>query len=327
MIGRLIPTLVVAMFLPAVAGCNEPAPEASSDLKAVLITGASSGLGRALAERAAASGYFVYAGARKQADLDSLNAIENIEAIRIDVTVQADVDAAVETVRAAGRGLYALVNNAGVLLTGPLTETDIEAAEWLFDVNVFGVMRVSSAFTPLLVESRGRIVNIGSIAGSAGFDYLGPYSMSKHAMEAYTESLHAELAPLGVEVAIVKPGDYASEIWKPDAQLRQLEAMKANGSLFVDEYEAWLRGALDVEQGDPLEVADVTLQALSDQPMARRYLIVPNDMEMSWVMDNLVDRLADLNRNNPFAWTPAKIAERIEAAIARKDAAHDAVRP
>ena len=80
------------------------------------------------------------------------------------------------------------------------------------------------------------------------------------------------------------------------------------------------RVALTVEQGDPFDVVDVALQALSDQPMARRYLIVPNETEMGWVMNNLVDRLADLNRNNDFAWTSEKIAQDVDAAIARKEA-------
>lgn len=141
--------------------------------------------------------------------------------------------------------------------------------------------------------------------------------MSKHAMEAYTESLHAELAPLSVSV--IKPGDYASNIWKTDAELARLEEMKANGSPFVEGFEAWLDFALTIEQGDPFDVADVTLQALSDQPMARRYLIVPNETEMGWVMDSMVDRLADMNRNNQFAWTPEKIATGVGAAIAQNE--------
>jgi NAD(P)-dependent dehydrogenase (short-subunit alcohol dehydrogenase family) len=319
MICRLTVTLVATLLLPALAACTDIQTGETSGQKAVLITGASTGLGRAMAERMAENGYYVYAGARKQKDLDALNAIENIQAIRIDVTVQEEVDAAAEIVRAEGRGLYALINNAGVLITGPTTETDIDDVKWLFDVNVYGVMRTSSAFTPLLMESQGRIINIGSIAGSVGFGYLGPYTMSKHAMEAYTESLHAELAPLGVSVSVVKPGDYASDIWKPDAQLARLEEMKTAGSPFVSGYKGWLDFSLTVEQGDPFDVADVTLQALSDVPMARRYLIVPNEKEMAWVMNNMVDRLADLNRNNEFSWTPEKIAEDVGAAIAQKE--------
>jgi len=103
------------------------ATDALTEQKAVLITGASTGIGRHTTETLAADGYFVYAGARKQEDLDALNKIPNVEAIRLDVTVQDDIDAAVETVRQGGRGLYGLVNNAGVIAGSPIIESD-EAA-------------------------------------------------------------------------------------------------------------------------------------------------------------------------------------------------------
>ena len=137
----------------------------SDEQKAVLVTGASSGIGRNLAETLAENGYFVFAGARKQADLDALNEIPNIRSVRLDVTKQDQIDAAVETVRASGKGLYGLVNNAGVVTLGPITEIDEDDLKWIFDVNVFGVYRVTKAFAPLIIESKGRIVNIRSISG------------------------------------------------------------------------------------------------------------------------------------------------------------------
>lgn len=320
MISRFAIPFAVVLLFPVLSVCADSATPESPNQQAVLITGASTGLGRVMAEHLAANGYFVYAGARKEKDVNALNAIENIEAVRIDVTVQDDIDAAVDTVRAGGRNLYALINNAGVLITGPSAEANIDDVKWLFDVNVYGVMRMSSAFAPLLIENSGRIINIGSIAGSVGFSYLGPYTMSKHAMEAYTEALHGEMAPLGVGVSVIKPGDYASNIWKFESENERLAAMKANGSPYADGFQGWLEFAQTVEQGDPAEVADVALQALSDEPMARRYLIVPNATEMGWVMNNLVDRFADLNRNNEFAWTTEKIATELDAVKAKKEA-------
>ena len=317
-IVALIVVLTLAPSIPATSSAAESGPLA--DQKAVLITGASTGLGRAMAERLAEDGYFVYAGARKLADLNALNAIENISAIRIDVTVQEEIDAAVATVQAAGGDLFALVNNAGVLITGPSAETSIDDVKWLFDVNVYGVMRMTSAFAPLLIENKGRVINIGSIAGSVGFGYLGAYSMTKHAIEAYTEALHTEMAPLGVGVSVIKPGDYASNIWNADAATTnsRLDDMENDGSPYAAGYREWL--SVNVEQGDPDDVADILLQALSDQPMAKRYLIVPNETEMSWVMSNMLDRLADLNRNNEHAWPAEKIASDITTTISRKTA-------
>jgi NAD(P)-dependent dehydrogenase (short-subunit alcohol dehydrogenase family) len=160
-VSRALLSLVcILSILPASAAAEENQAQ-----KAVLITGASTGIGRAAAERLAANGYFVYAGARKQADIDELNQIKNIKAVRLDVTKQDEIDAAVELVRKEGRGLWGVVNNAGVNVVAPMIEADIAEFEFLFDVNVFGVFRVTKAFAPLVIESQGRIVNISSISG------------------------------------------------------------------------------------------------------------------------------------------------------------------
>jgi NAD(P)-dependent dehydrogenase (short-subunit alcohol dehydrogenase family) len=129
--------------------------------KAVLVTGASSGLGRSMTEMMAAQGYFVYAGARKDKDMEELNVIENVQAVRLDVTRQDEIVAAVKTITDAGRGLYGLVNNAGVLVLQPLIEISEEDFNFQMDVNVYGPYRVTRAFAPLIIESRGRIAISG----------------------------------------------------------------------------------------------------------------------------------------------------------------------
>jgi NAD(P)-dependent dehydrogenase (short-subunit alcohol dehydrogenase family) len=151
--------------------------ESDSGQKAVLVTGASSGLGRNMTEMMAANGYFVYAGARKDKDIGELNAIENVQAVRLDVTKQDEIDAAVQTITDAGRGLYGLVNNAGVLVLNPLIETDEQEFNWQMDVNVYGPYRVTRAFAPLIIESKGRVAIIGSIAGTLSSATRGPCSM------------------------------------------------------------------------------------------------------------------------------------------------------
>ena len=161
--------------------------------KAVLITGATTGIGRLTAETLAKDGYFVYAGARKQRDIDALNKIANIQAVKLDVTKQDQVDAAFATIKNAGRGLYGLVNNAGVGSGGPLIEQPEDNIRWLFDVNVFGVFKVTQAFAPLIIESKGRIVTIGSISGILTWMGGGDYTMSKHAIEAFSETLAIEM--------------------------------------------------------------------------------------------------------------------------------------
>ena len=210
-LGRTV--CLAALFLactPATVTADSHAEEQAQ--KAVLITGASTGIGRLTAEKLAAEGYFVYAGARKQQDIDALNEIDNIRAIRLDVTVQDEIDAAVAAVRKEGRGLHGVVNNAGVFTGGPLIETDIGELQWLFDVNVYGVYRVTQAFAPLIIESKGRIVNISSISGVAEWPMGGQYCMSKHAVEAYNDTLAMEMARFGVGVSIVEPGNFKSDI-------------------------------------------------------------------------------------------------------------------
>jgi NAD(P)-dependent dehydrogenase (short-subunit alcohol dehydrogenase family) len=147
--GALLSVLALILLVPVSA----PA----ADQKAVLVTGANSGIGRNIAERLAREGYFVYAGARRDADIEELSAIENMQGIRLDVTIQEDIDAAVETVRAEDRGLYGVVNNAGVVIMSILAETPEAEMDFVFDVNVYGPYRVVNAFAPLLIESKGRI--------------------------------------------------------------------------------------------------------------------------------------------------------------------------
>jgi len=284
--------------------------------KAVLVTGASTGLGRAIAERLATEGYLVFAGARKKTDLDALDAIENIRAIRLDVTVDEEVEAAVAAIRAEGRGLYGLVNNAGVLITGPTSEVDIEKAKWLFDVNVFGVMRVTQAFVPLIIESKGRIINIGSISGNLAPQFLGPYAMSKHAIEAYSDSLGAGMERFGVNVSVVAPGDYDSEIWDRDLSKAKVSGIVREDSPYYEDYQEWMDLVANLESKSPIEVADTTLRALTDEAPSRRYLIVPNEMEMGWVIGAAVTRLAELNANHNFSYSDEELIAMLKAAMA-----------
>jgi NAD(P)-dependent dehydrogenase (short-subunit alcohol dehydrogenase family) len=124
------------------------------------------------------------------------------------VTKQEDVDAAVAIVTRAGRGLYGLVNNAGVATPGPMADPRMEEFDLQMRVNVYGPVRMAKAFLPLLIAGKGRITNIGSISGILASKDLNAYAMSKHAIEAFTDSLAAELAPQGVVVNVIEPGDH-----------------------------------------------------------------------------------------------------------------------
>ena len=163
----MIHTLIILFITSiALAGPSVAKADTTTDQKAVLVTGASSGLGRVMAETMAANGYFVYAGARKDKDLEELTAIENIQGVRLDVNKQDQIDAAVRTISEAGRGLYGLVNNAGVVVVQPLIEIEEEDFDFQMNVNIYGPYRVTRAFAPLIIESKGRISIIGSISGT-----------------------------------------------------------------------------------------------------------------------------------------------------------------
>jgi NAD(P)-dependent dehydrogenase (short-subunit alcohol dehydrogenase family) len=182
---------------------SQSAPPASQ--RAILVTGASTGIGRKITERLAAHGYFVYAGARKDTDLVALNTISGVRAIRLDVTHTDEIDAAVKTIALDGRGLYGLVNNAGISSSGSLVEMPPEEFDLTMRVNVYGPYLVTRAVGPLVIASKGRIVNIGSIRGIVSDSDLGAYQMSKHAIESFTDVLAKELAPVGVNVSLIDP--------------------------------------------------------------------------------------------------------------------------
>jgi NAD(P)-dependent dehydrogenase (short-subunit alcohol dehydrogenase family) len=285
--------------------------------RAVLVTGASSGIGRKTAEVLAANGFFVYAGARKPQDLEALNAIEGIQAVRLDVNVQEEIDAAVETVRAGGRGLYGLINNAGVVVLAPLIEVTEEDLEFQMNVNVFGPYRVTKAFAPLLIESQGRVATTGSISGIVTWGLGGPYTMSKHAVEAYTDVLAVEMAELGVQVAVVEPGNFKSRITENMIERMREKGYSTEGSMAKERLDRVLAAPSDRGQyKEPDEVADAYLHFLTSDSPKRRYMVVPNEQEAEFTIRAHIRRLVQLNEDQPYAFTRDELMEMIDEAMA-----------
>ena len=310
------------MFLVTTA-LNFPATALAADTtdqKAVLVTGASSGLGRVMAETMAAQGYFVYAGARKDKDIEELNKIENVQAVRLDVNKPEQIEAAVQTIKQAGRGLYGLVNNAGVVVLKPLIEIDEEDFHFQMNVNIYGVYRVTRAFAPLIIDSKGRITIIGSIAGTLSSATWGPYSMTKHAMEAYADALKDEMKKFDVQVSLVEPGTYKSKITQ--SALDRME--QRNQSLENSQFQAemtesvnWL-AAFEEQSGDPAEVAEVVMHALFDDSPKSRYLIVPNQEQAHWTINRAMERLVEQNADQKFSYDREALIEMLDAAMARQ---------
>ncbi len=314
---RVLVLSVVAMVL--VVGSVTTAVEAAEpqeNQKAILVTGASSGIGLKIANDLAAAGHFVYAGARKEKDLLALNQISNVQSIRLDVTIQSEIDAAVATITEAGRGLYGLVNNAGVAIVGPIMDVSDDDFHFQMDVNVYGPFRVTKAFGPLIVESQGRITTIGSIAGTVSPAGLGPYCMSKHAMEAFTDALAAEMAPQGVLVNIVEPGNYKSKI-STSAFDRLVTKKVAEGVELTESQKAMqARGANDRSQfKDPDEVSDAVMLALFDESPKLRYMVVPNPGEAAYTIGKAMEELVQLNADQPYTYDREGLIKMLDEAM------------
>src|SRR5688500_3137446 len=183
---------------------------------AVVITGASTGIGHACALDLDSHGCHVFAGVRREEDAERLRSERAfIEPVRIDVTDADSIASARDRVGEAvgAAGLAGLVNNAGIAVPGPLEHLPIDELRRQLEVNLVGQVAVTQAFIPMLRTSRGRIVNIGSIGGRVALPMLGPYAASKHAIEGVSDSLRRELPPWGIEVSVVRPGPIATEIW------------------------------------------------------------------------------------------------------------------
>jgi len=243
--------------------------------KYILITGASSGIGRACTEYLALNGFKIYAGARKNEDIEALNSIKNVIGLKIDVTDEQTIKDAFNLVKNETSRLYAIVNNAGIVSAGPLMDISTNDLINQFNVNLIGVHRITSTFFPLILESKGRIIMISSNSGFFAAPFFGPYSASKFALEGYSDSLRRELLLYDVKVIIIQPGRINTAIWSKGEEL----LLKFKGSIF--EKEALVIGKHEIEKGktdslDPKEVAKIILKALTIKKPKNRYMIVPD---------------------------------------------------
>jgi NAD(P)-dependent dehydrogenase (short-subunit alcohol dehydrogenase family) len=192
--------------------------------RAVVVTGASTGIGKAIALALAASGFKVFAGVRKQSDAEALEreAEGTLTPLLLDVTDASSISRAAETVAALTDGrLYGLINNAGIGLGGPLELVPMTETRKLMEVNVIGLLATTQAFVPLLRKGRGRIVSIGSLAGLVAMPGASAYAASKFAVQAITDSLRLELKPFGIRVTIVDPGAVESALWEKGRAQKQ----------------------------------------------------------------------------------------------------------
>jgi len=305
-------TIAAVLALPAISATTAFADD---DQRAVLVTGASTGIGRKITEKLAAEGHFVYAGARKADDIAALSAVDNVQGVRLDVTIQEEIDAAVKLVEEGGRGLYAVVNNAGVNVIAPLIEIDEEELDFLFDVNIYGPYRITKAFAPMIIESQGRINNISSISGTLSGPLYGIYAMSKHALEAYTDTLAREMQILGVRVSAVEPGNFKTNIFHNRCDRMMARGYNAEGSRFEEfvapRVEQCKNRPIDTDP-EPDIVAEAVLHALFDDNPKDHYLVVPEQWQAEITVRKAIEELASLNEDHAFSYSRDELVQMLD---------------
>jgi NAD(P)-dependent dehydrogenase (short-subunit alcohol dehydrogenase family) len=275
----------------------------------ILITGASSGIGRACAEHLAGLGHRVYGTSRRAtfpasspseaaSDPDGSPDPSDVTMIPMDVTDDASVERAVRYVLETAGRLDVVVNNAGMVLAGAIEDTAIEEARLQFETSFFGVLRVCRAALPAMREQRsGLIVNVSSVAGVMGIPFQGLYSAAKFAVEGLSEALRLEVAPFGIRVVVIEPGDFATGVI---ANRRRTAASLANPA-----YAEACRRAVEVmehdeaEGGPPTPIARLLARIVASPSPRLRYAVGPLPERAAIVLKGLVP-------HRLFAWAIGK---------------------
>jgi len=266
-------------------------------MKSVLITGASTGIGREIALHLDRLGWRVFAGVRKELDGESLrnDASPELQTLILDVTDADSIRAAIERVSevVGDSGLDALINNAGISMNGSIEFIPMDELREQFEVNFFGVVAMTQAALPLIRKAdRGRIVHIGSIGGRQAAPLLGPSSASKYAIEAIGEAQRRELQVWGIEVIVIEPSAIATEIWQKGLEAADIN-MKGKSERELDLYgpafDALRAGATMMER----RAVGPEAEALTAARPRPRY-VVGTDAKVQALMTRfLPDRIRD----------------------------------
>ncbi|HAJ05279.1 MAG TPA: short-chain dehydrogenase/reductase [Chloroflexi bacterium] len=278
--------------------------------KSVLITGASTGIGRACALHLDQLGFQVFAGIRKQNDAESLlqSASNRLKPIYLDILKPDMISKASQTIEeeVKNHGLYGLINNAGIVTTGPLEFVPIDSIRTQFEVNVIGQIAVTQSFLHLIRLGQGRIINISSVSGRVASPFLGPYAASKFALEALSDSMRVELKPWNIHVAVIEPGPISTPIWNKSKKVAQTMLSKlpiTAKTLYGDKIKSAMNWEKKLNQS--MSSPDVVVNAiehalLSNRPRTR-YRIGVNgivaDLLARLASDKIRDWLITKQRN------------------------------
>lgn len=268
----------------------------------VLITGASSGIGYECVKDLVNLGYHVFGSVRRREDAEKLRhdfGADTCTPLLFDVTQAQQIMAAVPVVRAkvGQSGLYALINNAGIALAGPLNAITLEQLRFQFEVNLYGQLSVIQAFLPLLGAEKnspyppGRIINISSTSGGRTYPFMGPYSASKHALEALSTALRREMLLYGIKVIVIRPASTWTPIWQKVPELTDYQhndyypALKRMRDYMVNGSREDMMPAAQVSR--------VIVQALTAKNPKHRYVVTRAGLR-DWLMAHVIpDKILD----------------------------------
>ncbi|OCQ23103.1 hypothetical protein A7985_03905 [Pseudoalteromonas luteoviolacea] len=292
--------------------------------KQILVTGASSGIGLCLVHHLSSIGHTVYAGVRKQQDYNHLVGFKNIIPVILDVTNKADIAEFIALIEASNRPLYGLVNNAGLGGVGHFNAWKEDEMKAMFDVNVFGPWRLSKACIDSLLEAKGRIVNIGAQSGVTGSELLGPYTMTKNALDTFTESLRSEVVEFGVKVSLILPGNIKSKMEESTnkSSLERLERasypFNIRAKMFINhilEQQEYTGFAEHTDASEPEFVSHAVEHALfSDEPKER--YVIGTHYEGTKLIETLLERVVQTNKNPDLHYTRDELIEILDRYLA-----------
>ncbi|MEL6324657.1 MAG: SDR family NAD(P)-dependent oxidoreductase [Pseudomonadota bacterium] len=282
-------------------------------MKSVVITGASTGIGRTTAEYLAQKGWKVFAGVRKAEDGEPLvKAHPSIQPIIIDVTQPDQIEAAASSVRTAldGEKLSGLINNAGIAVMGPLAIQPFETIKLHFDVHVLGTIAVTQAFLPdlgmntELTGAPGRIVNISSFGGRLASPFLGAYCAAKHAIESLTHSMRRELLLFGIDAIVVAPGAIKTPIWDKAEEEEKKQPYK--GTPWETSIEKYNDMFMEAGRNGfaPERVAETIETALTDPTPKAHYALGPDKLVNYEIAQRLPERWVDKGMGKRFELLP-----------------------
>lgn len=316
---RLTSLLFLTVLLISFNGLAAHHAKDKSHQKAILVTGSNSGLGLRMTQELTKNGFFVYAGVLHKEEMTAMNEMDNVAAVQFDVRNQSEIDAAVKFVKDQGRGLYGLINNAGVAVFGPMLELPAEQLQYQMDVNVFGPFRVTQAFAPMIIKSKGRIATTGSIAGILSSPMFGAYSMSKHSIEAYTDALSKEMARFGVSVHVIEPGNYASNIGNASLKLLKETQYWKDESQYKKERDALLVGLTQVTKGaDPIDVANAALDIMQNETPQLRYMVTATAAQADITVRRQISKMLELNGGQVHQFDRKRLIEMLDEEIEKR---------